>query len=383
MTTNRFLLNIFSYYNGDKLFTYLKYFVVVLILSHNLNAEEPDSLLITSAEVELTNWEMLPLVSYDTDYGLGYGLKFFFLNQFGYKESIDLVAYSATKGMKWFRVVLSVPDFELRQNTEYPFAYDLIADFTNTNSIFYGLGNSSSFDNREEYNTEPLDIRLQFSRGITPVVVAGGGLRYNSTTNYNVKQNGLIEALGRISSTTSRFAGVFIFIRYDSRNSFINPSRGTVLEGEYEYVPVISLNNVNFHSYSAAARYYHKVFDPSVIFAVRITLKGKAGSNIPLQNLTSFGGGPSLRGYTINRLVDKYGSLINTEIRFPLVWKFSGIAGIDAANVWGRLSDVSLSNWKVSPAAGLRFHFETFIVRIDMGFSKETTGFYLDFGHIF
>jgi hypothetical protein len=32
---------------------------------------------------------------------------------------------------------------------------------------------------------------------------------------------------------------------------------------------------------------------------------------------------------------------------------------------------------------GLRYYMDTFIVRLDVGLSDETTGLYLNFGHIF
>jgi hypothetical protein len=37
----------------------------------------------------------------------------------------------------------------------------------------------------------------------------------------------------------------------------------------------------------------------------------------------------------------------------------------------------------VNSLVGLRFSMDTFVVRADLGFGKETTGFYLNFGHLF
>jgi hypothetical protein len=33
--------------------------------------------------------------------------------------------------------------------------------------------------------------------------------------------------------------------------------------------------------------------------------------------------------------------------------------------------------------AGLRFYMNTFVVRCDVGFGKETTGLYFNFGQVF
>jgi hypothetical protein len=51
--------------------------------------------------------------------------------------------------------------------------------------------------------------------------------------------------------------------------------------------------------------------------------------------------------------------------------------------VWNKNSELGFADWHINPNFGLRFYFETFIVRLDVGMSNETTGFYFNFGHIF
>jgi hypothetical protein len=77
----------------------------------------------TSSELEF-----LPILSYDTDAGVGYGIKSFFLNYLHNNESFDVVLFNSTKGERWYRVVYSLPDFERRQGTVYPLALDLTVD---------------------------------------------------------------------------------------------------------------------------------------------------------------------------------------------------------------------------------------------------------------
>ncbi|MBI2430208.1 MAG: hypothetical protein HYV29_15680, partial [Ignavibacteriales bacterium] len=68
------------------------------------------------------DFEALPIVAYDTDVGFGYGTKLFLLDQLDERESFDLVAFNSTKGERWYRFVFSLPDFEMRQGTEYALA---------------------------------------------------------------------------------------------------------------------------------------------------------------------------------------------------------------------------------------------------------------------
>ncbi|MDP3682437.1 MAG: hypothetical protein Q8S01_00760, partial [Ignavibacteria bacterium] len=68
--------------------------------------------------------ELLPILSYDTDAGFGFGGKAFFFNQILTNESFDAILFGSTKGERWLRFVFSYPDFEYRQGTIYPFALD-------------------------------------------------------------------------------------------------------------------------------------------------------------------------------------------------------------------------------------------------------------------
>jgi endonuclease/exonuclease/phosphatase family metal-dependent hydrolase len=333
--------------------------------------------------VELSELDLLPILSYSSDYGLGYGLKLFFLNQFKNRESLDFTIFNSSDGSKWYRFVFSLPDFELRQRTKYPAAIDLIIDYSLTRDNYFGLGNKSVYADIEKYTNEPVEVKLQLSRGIRSDVILSGGVKFNYIRNFNYDPAGKIASLGGVSSSVSRYFSFYTNIRYDTRNSFINPSKGVVLSGESEYIPDIKLNNTHFGAFLLGACYYYKLFYPNTIMALRMQLNGRIGNDIPLQNLVYAGRGGSLRGYPMSRMADKFGSVITAELRFPVIWRFGGIAGIDASNVWNKLSLISTADWKVSYAAGLRFYFNTFVVRLDAGFSNETSGIYLDFGHIF
>lgn len=333
---------------------------------------------------DLSNWDALPFFSYDTELGFGYGFKVFLLGQLGFRESIDVTAFNSTKGMRSYRVVLSVPDFELRQRTLYPLAVDIIFEYYRMlKNSFFGVGRGSMYKDREFYTREQLELKLQFGRGITSYLVLQGGLKYKSVKNFDFQENSRLESLSGLSSSKSKYYGVYTSFRYDTRNSFINPSRGVVLDCEAEYAPDIDPNNITFEKISLTAQYYAKLFYPKTIFASRVMFQGIIGPDIPVQNLISVGGSGTLRGFAQDRFLDKISAVITAELRFPIVWRFGGILGMDAANVWSKTEQISFAGWKANSVAGLRFYFDTFVVRFDFGFSKETTGFFMEFGHTF
>jgi len=328
--------------------------------------------------------EFLPIISYDTDAGIGYGVKTFFLNFLEKGESVDLVLFMSTKGERWYRLVFSLPDFEKRQGKVYPLALDIVADYDRWNSYsFFGTGNASKYADRETYTREPFDVSLSFSRGFTAYVVAQLGVRFKAVRNFNFSENGTLARLTPESSQGRAQATSFCTsLRYDTRHSYINPSSGVVISLEAETSPHLKLNDAAMSSLSISLQNYAEIM-PNTVIASRFSLKGVAGEDLPLQFLLGLGGGSSLRGYVQDRFLDKVSAVFNAEARFPIYWRFGGIIGMDGGKVWEKISDMDLKRWAFNPAVGLRFYFDTFIVRLDAGVGPETIGVYLNFGHIF
>ena len=126
-----------------------------------------------------------------------------------------------------------------------------------------------------------------------------------------------------------------------------------------------------------------EVFIKKVILAMRFGLQEIRGKSLPIQVLIPLGSNRTLRGYSLDRFLDKSAALFNAEIRFPIYWRFGGIIGMDTGRVWESIEKFSFMQWHTNAVLGLRFYLQTYIVRLDMGFSHEITGLYLNFNHIF
>jgi hemolysin activation/secretion protein len=85
----------------------------------------------------------------------------------------------------------------------------------------------------------------------------------------------------------------------------------------------------------------------------------------------------------MDRFIDKGMAIVNAELRLPFWRRLGCVAGVDAGKVWADLRSVDLARWSVSPVLGLRLRMQTFVVRLDVGFGKESTGVYVNFGHLF
>ena len=326
-----------------------------------------------------------PIVSYDSDIGFGYGAKLFLLNQLKAGESFDLTLFNSSKGERWYRFVFSLPDFELRQGKVYPLALDLVIDYDKyIRNNFFGIGNASLAGDPETYTREPLDINLTLSRGFSRRLVGQLGFRYKTVRNFNFSPDSRLRDLPpALNDGRAEYTSMFSNWRFDSRDSFINPSSGLVLQGELEWAPRSGLGNVAFVRSAFWVQAYTMLFFPKTVLAARLGAQELFGQGLPAQVLLPLGGNTSLRGSPQDRYLGKSAVLANVELRFPLVWRLGGVLGLDAGKVWPSLADFDFRGWAVNPTMGLRFIMNTFVVRFDVGFGKDYTGVYFNFGHLF
>lgn len=282
-------------------------------------------------------------------------------------------------------MVFSIPDFEIRQGKKYPLALDVVLDYDKwIRNSFSGIGSTSRYEDREFYTQEPFEIKATLSRGFSPHVIARTGLKYISNRNYNFEESGRLHILPpSLNSGTVRYTAISAGMRYDTRDSYINPSRGHVVDAEVEFAPDISLNNVAFTFVNVSLQNYMVLFYPKTVLATRLKMKSVSGDELPVQVLIPAGGNNSIRGYSQNRFLDRSSAVANIEMRFPIYWRFGGVAGFDAGTVARNIGDIFNSTIFTSPVVGLRFYMDTFMVRVDAGFGREAMGFYFNFGQVF
>jgi len=337
------------------------------------------------SSTERRSIEFLPLLSYDTDVGFGFGVKTFFLNQLGWHESFDLAAFHSTGGERWYRFVAASPDFELRQGKPYPLSVELVIDYDKyLKNSFFGIGNKSRYEDRERYTREPLEISLSAGRGWTAELKSYAALRYRQIRNFNfADQSRLYHLPPSSNASTVRTVSIIVGGLYDRRDSYVNPSMGMVASVEAEFASSGSLGSAGFTRVAAGLQGYSRPAGSRTTVAWRLNASMIDREDLPVQLLLPLGGNQTLRGSPQDRFLDRVVVVANIEGRFPLVWRLGGIAGIDAGKVWHRLGALDLSRWSYNAVAGLRLYMNTFVVRLDVGVGLETTGLYLNFGQLF
>lgn len=365
-------------------FIYLFFFIIV-----NLTFAQQDS--------TREKFEALPILSYDSDVGFGYGAKIFFFDQLNTEESFDLILFRSTKGEQWYKFVFSIPDFEARQGTKYPIALDLVVEydkFSKYKYYYFGYPLSGFPNTNKKIEYEDLcvyekgNIGLFLSKAFLKDFTTTLALQLRSFSLYNFTYDPDFQEIPyykSVKAASANFISALINIKWDTRNSFINPKSGIVAKLEIEYSPNLDFSDNSFFRNLFSFSYYKEIFSKDLIFAFRGTSESVTSRESSYFSFIHIGGNNTVRGIPMDKYCFDSALLFNSELRFPIWWRFGGIIGFDLAT--GRNESFGYLNsdagWLFGAVVGLRFFMDNFIVRADFGISENSTGLYLNFGHMF
>ena len=336
---------------------------------------------------ESLSWDAFPILMYDTDIGVGYGGRGRIVNLLKIRESFDLMLFNSSKGERTYLFKFSLPDFEIRQGTSYSLSFDLWAEFSKyLKQYYYGTGPDSREEDLTYFTDEKQELQLTLGRGFSPRFVMEFQYVIRNVHYFNVEQDKpFTEGLQTVGKVFSPF--VSLLLRYDTTDSRIQPQQGVriVLRGDAADDWIGNINAAYIRA-SLDVRAYRHMFHSRSVLAVRALLQIISGSQVPLFEMLVLGGGSefsALRGFQFNRYRDLGKSLFNAEYRFPVWRRLGGNLFIDAGSVWPEWSRIRLRAFAVSAGGGLRYNLDEFVVRFDMGFSREGWGIYFNFDHIF
>lgn len=203
----------------------------------------------------------------------------------------------------------------------------------------------------------------------------GFGFTYNNGS-YAVKTN--IETAGNLLQFAS---GIFRFSKNElGQNKLFNIAYAQYVKGDVEYTKNIAFDNNN-----------------TLVLHTAVGVAYPYGNStiLPFEKRYFSGGANSVRGWSVRSLgpgkfvgrdgnidfINQTGDIkldINLELRSHLFWKLDGALFVDAGNIWtirayedqpgGQFRfDEFLTQLAVGYGLGIRFNFDYFILRFDMG----------------
>ncbi len=334
--------------------------------------------LITGPDGEL-KYLVAPMVIYNSIVGTR-GTMNLFHYQPGGKELRGIASWSEQIER---RFQLSYVDPGL-SNGRYSVAVSA-AHFKNATVRFFGLGPGTVQDDETNYTASETRANWKF------------GVYANEVTQIAISQRfrhmqSIQQGATALAFTGDRFpevAGVDgatilaerISFHYDTRNSLVTPTDGMAMTAYAEI-------NHNFRkgSESLYSRYgveIKKMFaseSKRAILVIRGDLQATIGTDVPFYELSSLGGQNNLRGFGVDRYIDKQLIALSVEERIHVLR--AHIAGvmadfeiapfIDTGQVFNSFKNVGFRDYRITPGVGFRGIIRPNVVgRIDYGFSRE------------
>lgn len=250
--------------------------------------------------------------------------------------------------------------------------------FSKYSDRFYGIGNNTLEDMRENYTSRIARISLSVQKNVLSKL--NFGIQYDFEYNkvIEVEESGELakgEILGSEGGTAS---GIGLLINWDTRNNIFFPSSGDF----YQLSAILFRSGLesdyNFTKYNLDLRKYFRLFSSHVL-ALQGYLNIITGDP-PFQMLSLIGSQNWMRGYYRGRYRDKNMIAFQIEYRMPVWRRFGLVSFVGYGDVSDKLSNLELGNLKYSVGFGIRYLLsreEKINVRLDVGFGKESSGVYV------
>jgi outer membrane protein assembly factor BamA len=257
--------------------------------------------------------------------------------------------------------------------------------FKNATARFFGLGQATVEGDQTNYTAREARANWRFGVYANEVTQIAVGQRVRQVS----LQKGATDLpfTGDVFPTVAGVQGETIIVGnratfyYDTRNNLISPTDGMAVTAYAELN--VNARNSDHPIYSRYELDIKKLFPSEskrAILVIRADLQATIGNQVPFFEQSSLGGQNNLRGYGVDRFIDKNLVAASIEERIHLARaKIAGVAAdfefapfLDTGQVFNSFKDVSFKDYRLTPGIGFRGIVRPNVVgRIDYGFSKE------------
>ncbi len=267
--------------------------------------------------------------------------------------------------------------------------------FKNATSRFFGLGQATSEPEQTNYTAREGRANWRFGVYANEVTQIAVGQRFRDVR----LQKGATDLpfTGDRFSTVDGVQGESIILGhratfyYDTRNNLVSPTDGMAVTAYAEVNQ--NIRNGDHPVFSRYELEIKKLFPSEskrAILIVRADLQATIGTQVPFFEQSSLGGQNNLRGFGVDRFIDKHLVSLSVEERIHLArTKVAGVTAdfeiapfLDTGQVFNDYKDVSFKSYRMTPGVGFRGIVRPNVVgRVDYGYSREGGAIYagLDF----
>lgn len=257
--------------------------------------------------------------------------------------------------------------------------------FKNATARFFGLGQTTLESDQTNYTAREIRANWKFGVYANEVTQIAVGQRYREME----VQPGVVTAFPFAAQQFPTVPGMDgaaiignrVTFHYDTRDNLVTPTDGTQVTAYAELNQ--NLRNQDHPIYSRYELEVKKLFPSEskrAILVVRANIQATIGTQVPFYEQSSLGGQNNLRGFGVDRYIDKNLVAISIEERFHVLrTKIAGTTAefevapfLDTGQVFNNYRDVSFKDYRITPGMGFRAIVRPNVVgRVDYGFSRE------------
>ncbi|MDD8025952.1 MAG: BamA/TamA family outer membrane protein [Acidobacteriota bacterium] len=259
------------------------------------------------------------------------------------------------------------------------------AEWSRFPTPFFGLGNEAPEEASETMTPIQILTEVQVLKRIVPrwKLYAGVMGVYESYSFRAFASGGLLASGDYRGSEGGALAGFGVTARTDSRDNVFSPRRGRFWQASAVFHGGFLGGDYRFTKIKADLRSYVP-FASSAVLGFQIKLETASG-DVPFMALPKLGGDSLMRGYLKGRYCDRVFAGFQAEARVPISGRFGAAVFAGLGEVAGSPGRLSLAGLKPSLGAGLRVRItdEGNTLRLDYGFGRRSTGFYVTVNEAF
>jgi outer membrane protein assembly factor BamA len=267
--------------------------------------------------------------------------------------------------------------------------------FKDATARFYGLGVATAESEQTNYTAREARVNWRFGVYANEVTQIAVGQRFRDVRlqkggtdlPFTVDRFPTVDGVQGESLILGHRATFY----YDTRNNLVSPTDGMAVTAYAEVNQ--NLRNGDHPVYSRYAMEVKKLFPSEskrAILVLRADLQATMGTQVPFFEQSSLGGQNNLRGFGVDRFIDKHLVALSIEERIHVArTRVAGVTAdfeiapfLDTGQVFNKFQDVTFKDYRMTPGIGFRGIVKPNVVgRVDYGYSREGGAIYagLDF----
>jgi len=257
--------------------------------------------------------------------------------------------------------------------------------FKNATARFFGLGQATTESGETNYTDVEGRVNWRFGVYANEVTQISIGQRFRQVS----LQRGATDLpfTGDQFSSVDGVQGETLILGhrasfyYDTRNNLVSPTDGMAITAYAELNQNIRNGDHPLYSrYELEAKKLFPSESKRAILIVRADLQATIGDQVPFFEQSSLGGQSNLRGYGVDRFIDKHLVALSIEERIHVVrTRIAGVTAdfeiapfLDTGQVFSDFRDVNFKDYRMTPGIGFRGIVRPNVVgRVDYGYSRE------------